>query len=228
MLNMSQSVEKNRKFSDEECKVLLSNMLWFDFSTLNTFITYFCQKTKHFLSDVVQTILNSSLKSEELFSGGAKFSQRTVLSRNGPCYTFNGLSFSELFNTEIIHDDFKSFEKFLKGTNIEDNSTWSPDKGLDISDGSDLKSLNSLRTDITLKLSPENTRNLLGTANYFRLFIHKPNEIVTEMHENWAMNYNEVRIELILFKCTARFKSSYIDYIILENATPLLSYLILY
>lgn len=196
LVNFIDIFNKSKKFNDEECELQFSNVLWCQREVLD-YIVSICNDSLVKVN-VVENILKSSLEPEELFVVGINQPQKTVFSGNGPCFTFNGLSFSELFNTENIHDDFKQFLKFIVSeneneTDIEDTSTWSPEKGLKLMEDSDLILLNNHgKMQYTLKVSPEDTKNVCD-AETFRIFIHKPNEIVTKMHQNYALNYNEVR-----------------------------------
>jgi Amiloride-sensitive sodium channel len=186
-----------RAYKDEECKISFSNCLWYNPPWIKDLTDKFCPREKLLNVNIAETILNSSITPENLFVTDYSFSQRTSISGFGPCYTFNGLSYSELFNTKNIHEDFKQFQKFLKGTNIEDNSTWSPEKSLQLRNGSELKRLNLSRFDVKLKVSPDDTYQNLMIGKNFKLFIHKPNEIVTMLSLDYEMNYNEVRIGLV-------------------------------
>jgi hypothetical protein len=194
ILNINDVMNVMRKFSDDECKVIFANVLWWNPYLLGEVLKY-CSKGKIMNVNVAETIVQSSVTSEELF--GLEL-QRTGFSGFGACYTLNGLSFGELFKAENIHDDFKQFQKFLSNGS-EDISAWSHEKGLKINTGSAFRPLfiNSSHSslEILFKLSPSNFHNVVSGAN-FKMFIHKPNEIVTKMSEDFNLNYNEVRHEL--------------------------------
>jgi hypothetical protein len=76
--------------------------------------------------------------------------------------------------------------------NLEDNSTWSAEKGLNLAKGSQIYALvDNGGLSLTLAVSPENAENTC-LFKHFRIFIHKPNEITTTMHDPIFLNYNEV------------------------------------
>lgn len=202
VFNFSKMKVLSSNFTDDECKVMYSNLLWLNprFIRPRIWKKYekVCPKEKLLNLNIVETIVNSSVTSSELFDDLAPKLQRTGFSGFGACYTFNGLSFSELFNTENIHDDFKQFQKFIHdwddvATSVEDNSSWSPERGINYAEDSRMTYLDSNNFDFKLLLSPSNTKNL-GSTRHFKMFVHKPNEIVTELNHDFWMNYNEVRI----------------------------------
>jgi hypothetical protein len=128
---------QNTNISDEKCEFFFSNLLWYDQARAMMIPEKLCSKEKLSKINTAEIILKSAIKPEGFIhfrrSSKLKSFHLTSLSNLGPGYSFNQLSFSELFNTEIISDDFKQFRKFLRfqngsKTNIEDTSTWSSEK----------------------------------------------------------------------------------------------------
>jgi Amiloride-sensitive sodium channel len=198
ILNLSDIIAANKSLTDYECGLAFSNLMWFKPVMINILTFRLCSVEKLMKVNIAGAIRQSNIDPDPLFTvdNSKVVWSQTGLSGFGPCYTFNGLSYSELFNTENIHEDFKHFQKFLKGTEIEDNSTWSSEKGLKISNSSKLLPLKQSLS-VYIRLSLIETKNLGGGESTFKIFVHKPNEIVTNLLDELTMNYNEVRICLI-------------------------------
>jgi hypothetical protein len=191
---------KLKSLTDEECELTFSNLVWsLPEYIVNTNLTQYCQKEKLMKINLAETILNNAAELVGLYTIDDKFFtflHRTSLSDFGVCYTINELSFSELFNTEVIHDDFKQFRIFLKGSNgtKEDRSAWSPDKGFQITNESDFTRLRPYQfLTILLKLTDDDEKNRF-VGKHFKIFIHKPNEIVSRLNQVIFMQYDEVRM----------------------------------
>lgn len=180
-----------KNFTKEECKIYFANLQWCNKKMAKN-LREFC--SDEFLNEVnvVDMILNTSLNTKELFVTPSKIKpQATVLSSFGPCYTFNSLSYASLFNTENIHDDFKQYKNFIKKSLIEDNSTWTHEKGLKLANGSYISPPKAYQMEISFKVSAKDLENVCQTKS-FNIFIHKPNEVITDRHEPFIQHYNEV------------------------------------
>ena len=113
----------------------------------------------------------------------------------GMCYTFNMQGFNTIFNTEVIHDDFKCY---LRNT-YEDASDiqWTAEKGYETIDTNFPERAKRGMFTFMMPLLSTLYKGNICTLDSFRIFFHKTNEIVTPYHESINLKYNEVvkRIE---------------------------------
>lgn len=189
------------KHTPESCQYKYANLHWCAPSQIKD-LFQFCDKEVLYNTNVVDKILESSLDYKNLIIVPSRTArlrlepQTTVLSNVGPCYSYNLLSYSSLFKTENIHDDFKQFQKFIDDNKqIEDNSTWTVEKGLKRAKNSTIKDIKNKYKNFHLafRLSPNDSENACFEKTA-RVYIHKPNEIVTTMHEHFELNFNEVML----------------------------------
>lgn len=111
-----------------------------------------------------------------------------VLTPWGVCYAYNMMTSGMIF-TDVIHDDFKRIT--TKFSN-ESEPLWTPEKGFrDENINFPLRAQNRLAETFYPMLDKTNKENICN-LKYFRVFIHKPNEIVTPLHEFVYLNYDEM------------------------------------
>jgi Amiloride-sensitive sodium channel len=185
-----------KKPTEEECKIYYANLMWCSQHQIEDLYGS-CKNEVLHSTNVAEKIYESSLTHKELIltpDPNQITPQKTSLTGSGPCYTYNSLSYSSLFKKENIHDDFKQFLKFVNiTTKEEDNSTWSPEKGLKMRNGTEIFPRSKRAFRVGLKLSPGNADNVCF-EKAVKIFIHKPNEIVNFFHESYELNHNEVSI----------------------------------
>lgn len=183
--------------SEVECRYLISNTHWCN-PNFNQEAQDICDQYDMKDLNVVDAINKSSLQMQDCFFYCRKNpllcdeSIVRVFTPFGVCYTFNMQGFNTIFNTKVIHDDFKCYQK--KNYENASDIQWSPEKGYATPETNFPR-----RADFgTLKmiypsLSPVDRDNFCS-MKFFQLFIHKPNEILTPYHETINFKHDEVRI----------------------------------
>lgn len=129
--------EKNWKPTPDECRISYAHLQWcyreagHDQHHVNHL--KYCPKKVVESVNFAETILHDAWNYRDFMVFDRQIvPQVTSLASYGPCYIFNGLSYSSLFNTEIIHDDFKQYKKNVFGMEIEENTTWTPETNFDL------------------------------------------------------------------------------------------------
>lgn len=119
-------------------------------------------------------------KQEEIpFDCAQKY--RKVLTSEGYCFTFNALDYNEIFNENVLHEDFDGYKN---GT----ASDWSPTSGYVTTD-IDEYPLRILGTSVGFDIAmvvDENDNNMTSST---RVAFHLPNEIVGSLTKVNYLNY---------------------------------------
>lgn len=121
-----------------------------------------------------------------------------ILTDFGTCFTTNMLTSSMIF-TDEIHDDFKQMKTLFSN---ESEPLWTPEKGY--RDENVNYPLRATRADYNflLKFNEIYKDNVCRTKNS-KVFIHKPNEIVTPFHD-YNLVFQEEFIEYELTQTSHR------------------------
>lgn len=99
------------------------------------------------------------------------------------------MSANMIFNTEVIHDDFKRIKTLF--TN-ESEPFWTPEQGY-INEHVNFPNRTNRDYNIrfSLTLNELDKNNICGVYQTFFVFIHKPNEILTDYHDGIFLNYGD-------------------------------------
>jgi Amiloride-sensitive sodium channel len=187
----------------EQCACLTANIHWCQ-PNLSTQVMKYCTDPRLEKINVLDYIDGSAHLTSDAFlmCSDSRCDDRIkrVFTDSGICYTVNLLSYSSLFNTEIIHEDFKEF--FLRtemNSDREELSKWSPESGYSSPDQTypQRANLNMLNFSFIPILSAIDKDNVCAMHN-FRIILHKPNEIATPFHEVVFLNYNEVSLIILI------------------------------
>jgi hypothetical protein len=187
--------EVNSNFSKLECEYLIANFHWCDPINANKFTNLSCNDT-NLNQSVVELITKSAYRVKDFIFGcvteicQSQFSQ--VFTDFGFCFTWNSLSFSSIFNTETIHDDFKCYLRMENKTH-EKLTNWSPEKGYESVESH--FPLRAQKTDL-LGFAPQTflkERNNMCLSSSYRIYLHKPNEIMTPSDMIEFLHLGEVR-----------------------------------
>ena len=120
---------KNYTISEQKCRYLIANLHWCQ-PDLDKFVKDICGQYDLQDLNVVETINKSALSTEELFHSFDKplgMHIVRVFTAFGICYTYNMQGFNAIFNTEVIHDDFKCYLRKDFESSGEDQ--WTLEKG---------------------------------------------------------------------------------------------------
>jgi hypothetical protein len=212
---------KRTSLTDRECEIAYANLLWSNlYNTIIPQIWHMCSIEKLAKVDIGETILNTSravLETIHIWNYVADdfvkpyhstYFIRSSIDGVGPCYHFNLLSYSQLFHTDIINDEYKQYQRFLYNrmqveanlTDQEDMTTWTPEQGYKrVKENRMFNFVSDHKFRIVVKVSPDDFENLVDEQN-FRIFFHNPNEILTPRHKVIPAKYNEVCLNLIQVK----------------------------
>jgi hypothetical protein len=179
--------------TETECRYMAANFHWCQ-PAFNYFVTeYVCPKFELNKLNVLKLIDNSALTTEQTFlfcDKGRCPGISRVFTDYGICFTRNSLSYSSIFNNKTIHDDFKCYKRMINRT--EDQSQWSPEGGFWPENNTyPYRAERNLNFEFYPYLSVRERNNLCALKN-FRVFLHKPNEILTPFHESIYVNFDEV------------------------------------
>jgi hypothetical protein len=187
----------------KSCEYLAANIQWCQPKFAHNIYEFICQNQSFHSINVLKMINESALNIKQTFQNCEKGEcERAVLrvfTDYGICFVRNTLSFSSIFNTDVIHDDFKCYLKFFNdsGNIVEDVSPWTPERGYESPDVEyPYRVTRNLEFTFRPRLTAIEKENLCGLKN-FRVYFHKPNEILTPFHESIFLNFDEVRKVLI-------------------------------
>lgn len=195
-LQNSQDNQENFTVSELECKYLASNIHWC-LPFYNKIVQRVCGQYDLNDLNIVEFINKSALQTNEMFFNCPKSSCDDDITRIftsfGVCYTYNMQGFNTIFNTKVIHDDFKCYKK-----TIYDNETdipWTSEKGYPTTESESPQRARKGQMFFSQPfLSAVNHENICSMKN-FKIFIHKPNEILTPFHESTTLKYDEVIVQ---------------------------------
>jgi hypothetical protein len=199
MVNLTKSFEytvTKKEFSDSECKFLEPNFHWCQSTIAEHIIPKLC---KHYLSSnqsVVDLISKSAEEIADIFPRCKDIPCESYYSRvftdYGICYTWNSLSFSFVFDTQTIHDDFKCYQKIKKNTTEEMISNWTPENGYVLSNFDfPARATKGPFYFAFLKIKNKYKSNMCDSSS-FRIYLHKPNEVVMPSHLIEYLNFGQV------------------------------------
>jgi hypothetical protein len=189
-------------FSKSECDFLEANLHWCD-PVSAKYVLKTCPQHLNPDQSVVEMMNKSSSEISDMFSScdenscdivNNQFSR--VITDYGICFTFNSLSFSSIFNTETIHDDFKCYLRTIspRKNSQERISNWTPESGYESEDDNFPKRATKMEFLTTfLKLLNKDKNNLCASSSY-KIYLHKPNEVATPSHMIEYLDVGEVRI----------------------------------
>lgn len=180
----------------EECDFLNANQYWCRSTNLD-FLTKLCRSGKLNFFDAIN---GSAPTNEEMLYEcqiSPNFCKRSMVrafTAFGMCHTFNMQGFNTIFNTEIIHDDFKCY---LRNTYENDSDIqWTPEKGYAAPEVDFPERAKRGMHTFSIPLLTELNKGNICTMDSFRIFLHKTNEIVTPYHESVNLKYTEVNKDL--------------------------------
>lgn len=139
-----------------------------------------------------------------------------VLTDYGYCFTFNLEGFPALFNENSISDDFKSYQRTHIARSFErsnplyneliddskDPIQWNLEKGYNVSDilSRPHRALRPINRFYAVINETDKSNMCPSTGDYFSLFYHMPNEILTPFHRPEYFRVNTLK--LIYMKAT--------------------------
>lgn len=107
----------------------------------------------------------------------------------GICFTTNMLSSSMIFNSDVIHDDFKKIKTLFIN---ESEPLWTSEKGYL---NEYLKFPHRANQNFSVPLRPMlneiDKENTCG-VKAFLVFVHKPNEVLTPFHDRIFLRFDEL------------------------------------
>ena len=181
-------------YSEQECKYFVGNLHWCQ-PAFGPMAQKVCGRYDLKNLNVVEAINKSALLVDEMLYNCITENCDNIIrifTSYGVCYSFNMQGFHAIFNTETIHDDFRCFirKDFDNATDIP----WTPEKGYETKKSEFPQrairgQLISHQTVLT-NVEKEN----ICALNTYRIFVHKPNEIITSVHESTFLNYDEVNL----------------------------------
>jgi hypothetical protein len=228
-------------FSEEECRRFVANMHWchppqavktakalcpnYDIENVN--IVDVMYETSLEVRNILKNLLNTSIyeiyfKLDEAFitcsRGNCDDDLFKVFTDLGICYTYNMLSASMIFDTKTIH---AGGVRIVTRFDNESEPLWSPEKGFRS------KALNfperAKKYYEKIIIPTLNATDQENTCSFksFRIYIHKPNEMVTQFHEFLFIDFQNyikfhitphaTRTDSALQKFPADFRKCYFE-----------------
>jgi hypothetical protein len=189
---------ENKEFSDSECKFLEANFHWCqpDSAEGQYIVPKLCKHNLSSNQSVVDLISKSAEEIADIFATcedkNCESDYSRVFTDYGICYTWNSLSFSLVFDTETIHDDFKYYKRIKENTTEEMTSNWNPENGYELSnfDFPERAKKGQFYSAI-LKTNNKYKSNMCDSPS-FRIYLHKPNEVVMPSHLIEYLNFGQV------------------------------------
>jgi Amiloride-sensitive sodium channel len=178
-----------------ECEYLEANLLWCDPNSAGKILKECFDHYDISNANLVRLMFKSAHSIRNAFSGCDDGSCDKELSRvltdYGICFTRNSLSYSSMFNTKVIHDDFACYKRMENATH-EKKSHWWIETGYDYQHSDFPKRASK---GMFFRLFPitlnSNKNNMCGSSS-FRIYLHKPNEMVTPSHLIEYLDLGEV------------------------------------
>lgn len=190
-----QKYNKNPNFtiSELECKYFIANLHWC-LSGDREMIQMICKKYDLKDFNVLEFIDKSALQTDQLLynclDGYCNDTIVRVFTENGICFTYNMQGFNTIFNTEVIHNDFiyHQKEEYSNGS----DTLWTPEKGYPANESDfPVRATRGQYVFFQPILSTVDQENSCA-IDTFRVYFHKPNEIVTPYHQSTSLKYDDV------------------------------------
>jgi Amiloride-sensitive sodium channel len=216
--NLNSKINLKKK----NCDYLTANLHWCQPAFASMMMAYLCPDWFDHVN-ILKLINDSAFSIREMFftcndpRPECDKNYMRIFTDFGICYVRNSMSFSSIFNTDVIHDDFKCYQNMTKKgglkTLVEDNSMWSPEKGYQLPHGVLAYPWRAERELVFVSqpiINVNDKENICALKN-FRVYFHKPNEILTPLHESTYLNFDEVRNcgSLVLNTLTFQFFSTW-------------------
>lgn len=191
--------KQNFSISILECKYLIGNLHWCQ-SGFSKMVQKVCGMYDLKNLNILDAINKSALQTDEMLfnclGGVCESLVVRVFTVFGICYAYNMQGFNAIFNTDVIDKDFKCYKR-LDYDNVSDVQ-WTPEKGYPTPETEFPQRADRGQMIYHQPyLSPIEKENICALKTY-RIFLHKPNEILTPFHESTFLNYDEVSEGFIL------------------------------